>query len=252
MSNKEPETYPFFQTGPIDPLGAVFGAWRLWLLAAFLGALLAWAVYGFSPADYRARATVVVDQNLEEAWEYFPDRQLFQFQRRETARLVELAWSDTVLARVADVSPELAIADLRGGFLKLSQPADGGWHFYAEHADAELAQRMAMAWVEAFVAEARLAADASPELEGARAELNELLKGTGKVDAEQIAALSQRIMELAERSKGVSLYVELYVSQAAELPLARSVSLGSYLLAGSVGGAALAVLFKTAAIKKTS
>src|SRR3990170_8372073 len=86
---------------PDDPLAAIFEAWRLWLLGALIGALLAWGLFQVAPPAYRARATVVVDNNLEEAWVYFPDRQLFQFLQRETERLEELAWSDDVMQAVA-------------------------------------------------------------------------------------------------------------------------------------------------------
>src|SRR3990170_314677 len=116
-------------TRPDDPFLEALIAWWLWLLGAFVGALLAWLLFQIAPPAFRARATVVVDNNLEEAWVYFPDRQLFQFLARETEHLEELAWSDGVMQAVSAQVVGIPIQDLRGGILGLSQPADGGWHF---------------------------------------------------------------------------------------------------------------------------
>src|SRR3989304_4393269 len=69
-----------------DPIAQLLPAWRLWLLGALLGALVGWALFQIAPPAFRAQATVVVDNNLEEAWVYFPDRQLFQFLPREPPR----------------------------------------------------------------------------------------------------------------------------------------------------------------------
>src|SRR3990172_6970246 len=104
---------------PEDPIAEILEAWRLWLLGALIGALLAWGVYSIAPPDYRARATVVVDNNLEEAWVFFPDRQLFQFLQRETERLVEIAWSDEVMQTVASASDGLSVVELRASVLRL-------------------------------------------------------------------------------------------------------------------------------------
>lgn len=225
-----------------DPIAELLGAWRLWLLGALIGALLAWALYQvFSPA-YRARATVVVDNNLEEAWQYFPDRQLFQFLQRETERLEQLAWSDAVMQAVAANTLDLNIQDLRGGILQLSQPSDGGWHFYATDPDPAVAQLLAASWVQAFVGAAHAAVEASPEMEAARAALNAELQKPSP-DSARIQVLTQQLDALDERTKGISPYTELYVSQAADLPTERSRSLATYLLAGSAVGALAAPLY---------
>lgn len=225
-----------------DALARIFGTWRLWLLGALIGALAAWGAYTAFPPAYRARATVVVDQNLEQAWTYFPDRQLFQFERRETARLLELAWSDAVMEQVAGVAGGMSIQDLRDGGLKLSQPSDGGWHLYGLHDDPEVAQALASAWAEAFVAVGRAAVAAAPEMAAARAQLNALLLEEPEPNDEALLAALDEIVRLAEESQGISPYTELHVSQSADLPVDRSVSLGSYLLVGSLLGALLAAL----------
>lgn len=222
-----------------DPVADVLESWRLWLLGALIGALLAWTLFAIAPPDYRARATVVVDNNLEEAWTFFPDRQLFQFLQRETERLEELAWSDEVMQAVASVSTGLSVEDLRGRILQLSQPSDGGWHFYADHPDRAVAQVLAFTWAQAFVDAVRAAVQASPDLQMARVELDTLLLSAIPSE-EEVRLLIENIAELAEHTKGVSPFVELYLSQGEGLPVEPSVSRGTYLLIGSIiGGLAL-------------
>lgn len=228
--------------GPADPLALILSAWRLWLLGALLGALLGWAAYTLFPPDYRARATVVVDQNLEEAWQYFPDRQLFQFLERETERLEELAWSDDVMQAVAAEATGYSAKELRAGRLQLAHPADGVWRFYADAREAEDARNLASAWAQAFVDAARAAVAASPELQAARAALDAELALGDAANPERIEQLTDEIAELAEHTRGISPYVELSVSQAAELPVEPGLSLGSYLLVASLLGALAAAL----------
>lgn len=140
-----------------DDLLRLLRAWRLWFLGALLGGLLGMAVYALFPPDYRARATVMVDFNVEQSWAEIPDREVFYFLDREARKLVELAWADDVLKSVAE-DAGLDGATLRSGVLTLSQPADGGWHFYADSADASLAVKLAAAWAEAFTVKAAASA----------------------------------------------------------------------------------------------
>lgn len=232
-----------------DFLADLFGSWRLWLLGAFLGVLLGYAAFALFPPDYRARATVVVDSNLEEAWQFFPDRQLFQFLQRETERLEQLAWSDEVLQTVAAAVPGHSVSQLRGRVLQLSQPSDGGWHFYANDPDPAAAQALAAAWAQAFVDAAHAAVAASPELQAARAALNEELLKPEPDDA-RVRELADDLSSLNESTKGISLYTELYVSQSADLPIARSLSQATYLLVGSAMGALAAPLYSLLAPRK--
>jgi hypothetical protein len=141
-----------------DDLYRLLRAWRLWLLGALLGGLLGMAVYALFPPEYRARATVMVDFNVEQSWAEIPDREVFYFLDREARKLVELAWADDVLQAVTDDSG-LDGATLRSEVLTLSQPSDGGWHFYADSADAALAAKLAPAWAEAFTVKAAASAD---------------------------------------------------------------------------------------------
>lgn len=141
-----------------DDLLRLLRAWPLWLLGALLGGLLGMAVYAVFPPEYRARATVMVDFNVEQSWAEIPDREVFYFLDREARKLVELAWADDVLQTVAE-NAGLDGTTLRSGVLTLSQPSDGGWHFYADSADAGLAAKLAGAWAEAFTVKAGDEAD---------------------------------------------------------------------------------------------
>jgi hypothetical protein len=226
-----------------DNIMDLLNDWRRWLLGALLGGIAAWLIYFVAAPDYRSVATVVVDQNVEEAWTYFPDRQLFQFVRRETARLVELAWSDAVLAQVESELPRISQFGLRNGILQLSQPSDGGWHFIALHADEEISAKAVNSWAEAFVQAVQNAIVANPELQSARMELDALILNNPDQEDIELLAITKQITELAESTKGVSPYVELYVSDFADGPAGRSVSQASYLLVGSLIGAILAAIF---------
>ncbi|MFN8411972.1 MAG: hypothetical protein U0Z26_06255 [Anaerolineales bacterium] len=175
-------------------------AWRFWMLGAVVGALLGAAFYFVVPPPYRARATVNVDFNLEQAWPQDTDRQQFYYLERETRKLEEIAWSDEVMSQL---SSEFAIPieDLRGHILQLSQPAEAGWHFYADYRNAKTAEGLASAWVKAFA-------------EKAQSEV---------------------------KSGNVNEFVKLEVTQSENLPKSKSISLSKYLLVGSVGLLMIAV-----------
>ncbi len=184
----------------LEDLVRLLRAWRFWVLGALLGALLGAALYYVVPPPYRAKATVNVDFNLEQAWPQDTDRQQFYYLERESRKLEEIAWSDEIMSQL---SSEFAITDqdLRGGVLQLSQPAEAGWHFYADARDAKVAEGLASVWANAFV-------------EKTQAEIE---------------------------AGNINQFVKLEVTQSANLPKERSVPLSGYLLAGSAGFLTLAV-----------
>jgi capsular polysaccharide biosynthesis protein len=196
-----------FSPPSLDDLIRLLRAWRFWVLGALVGALLSAAIFYIAPPAYRARATVNVDFNLEQAWPQETDRQQFYYLEREARKLEEIAWSDAVMQAVADADGQVTVNELRDDKLQLSQPAEAGWHFYADDADPQRAASLASVWVQAF--------------------------------AEQVRA---RIGQ----SEGLNSFIEVEITQVANLPIERSVSLSSYLLAGAVGFlfvSALLILF---------
>lgn len=134
----------------LDDLTRLLKAWRFWVLGAIIGSAIGAAFYYMAPPPYRARAVVNVDFNLEQAWPKDTDRQQFYYLERESRKLVEIAWSDEVLAEL-----NVPVEDLRSGKLNLSQPAEAGWHFHADDADPQKAEELASAWANAFVEKAQ-------------------------------------------------------------------------------------------------
>jgi uncharacterized protein involved in exopolysaccharide biosynthesis len=177
-----------------DDLVRLLKAWKFWVLGAILGAMIGAAVHIVAPPPFRARATVLVDFNLEQALPDDTDRQHFYYLERETRKLEEIASSDGVVGRVASESGA-SVESLRGGILQLSQPAEGGWHFYAEDRDPAQAGQLASAWAQGFT------------------------------DAAQ-----QRIA-----SGELNSFIQVELTQSADLPVERSLPLSTYLLIGAVG-----------------
>ena len=191
-----------FSPPSLNDLIRVLKAWRFWVLGALAGAVLGAALFYVAPPPYRARATVNVDFNHEEAWPDEADRQQFYYLERETRKLEEIAWSDDVMQVVADANG-VSVSTLRDEVLSLSQPAEAGWHFYADDHDPTRAEALASIWALAFT-------------EDAQAEM-----------AEQV---------------GLNSFVRMDAAQVENLPVHRSVSQGTYLLSGAIGFFALSTL----------
>lgn len=191
-----------FSPPSLDDLVRLLKAWRFWVLGALAGALLGAALFYLVPPPYRAQATVNVDFNLEEAWPAETDRQQFYYLERETRKLKEIAWSDEVMQAVADASG-MNISTLRGQVLSLSQPAEAGWHFYADDRDPGRAESLASTWARVFAEQAR--ADMAAQV-------------------------------------GLNSFIRVDEAQVQDLPVYRRVSMGTYLLSGSAGFLVLSAL----------
>jgi capsular polysaccharide biosynthesis protein len=191
----------YLLTSPsLDDIIRLLRAWRFWVLGAILGAILGAVFYFIVPPPYHARATVNVDFNLEQAWPQDTDRQQFYYLERESRKLEEIAWHDEIMSQLTSQFA-IPMEDLRGGKLQLSQPAEAGWHFYADDRDPQVAASLASAWAAAFVAKVQAGVNAG----------------------------------------NINQFVKLEMTQAANLPVERRVSLSGYLLAGSLGFLAFAV-----------
>ena len=226
-----------FSSSSTDDLLQLLQAWRFWLLASLLGALLGAVAYAVFPPDFRARATVVVDFNMEQSWPVDSDRELFYYLEREARKLEEVAKSDDVMASVADRVGNISIEELRSGILELSEPADGGWHFYATDPVPARAEQLASVWAETFVAKVQDGIKTALALDASRKALE-----VNPTEAEILAYVT----ELEAESLGITPELQVSLSQGKNLNAARRVGVGNYVFAGAISFmvlSALAVLF---------
>src|SRR5512141_2227552 len=190
-----------FSPPSFDDFTRLLKAWRFWSVGVLIGGLIGAAAYYIAPPPYRAHATVLVDFNLEQAWPKETDREQFYYLERETRKLEDIAFSDAVMESILENDRLNTVSELRNEKLFLSQPAEGGWHFYAEDRDPRRAEELASAWARAF--------------------------------ATQVSA------QVAS-AQGLNSFIQVNVTQAASLPVERSVSLSTYLFTGVIGFLALA------------
>jgi capsular polysaccharide biosynthesis protein len=184
----------------MDDLIRLLKAWRFWSVGALLGALIGAAVYYLAPPPYRAHATVLVDFNLEQAWPKETDRQQFYYLERETRKLKEIAWSDAVMEIVVETNGNTTTQELHNGKLSLSQPAEGGWHFYVDDENPERAAALASRWAQVFVDQVHLRI-------GAAEGLNSFIEAT------------QTQVAQPPRDRSISLSTYLFVSALAFLAI---------------------------------
>lgn len=184
-----------FSPPSLDDLIRLLKAWRFWMMGGIVGALVGTALFYLAPPPYQARATALVDFNLEEAWPQETDRQLFFYLERESRKLEDIAWSDEVMNELSSMS-SIPVDELRDERLRLSQPAEGGWHFYAEDNNPEIAQELAASWAQSFV---------------------------------------ERVTENIGNSSDLNSFIQVKVTQGENLPVDRSISLGEYLFACAIG-----------------
>ncbi len=180
-------------------------AWKFWLLGALVGALIGAAIYYLALPPYRARASVNVDFHLEQAWPQDTDREQFYYLERETRKLEEIAWSDSVLNVVSSQVNGVTVDQMRNGKLQLSQPGVGGWHFFADDNDPKIADALASAWASAF--------------------------------ANQV-----HTQVIASSTSGLEPFITVDADQTQNIPTKRLFSVSTYLLVGAVAFLALSAL----------
>ncbi len=222
-----------FASSSIDDLIQLLQAWRFWVLGALVGAMIGGLLYFVFPPDFRARATVVVDFNMEEAWPVDEDRELFYYLEREARKLEEVAKADATLAMVAEKVGDVTVADLRDGILELSEPADGGWHFYATASSPARAEELASIWAEAFITEVQAGIKTAIALDAARKALE-----ANPTEPELLAYVS----ELETKSLGITPELQISPAQLSDLNLHRRVTLATYIFSGAISLMALSAL----------
>jgi hypothetical protein len=208
----------------LDDLLRLLRAWRFWVLGALVGGLLGGAVYFIAPPEFRARATVVVNFNMEKTWPVNSDKELFYYLERESRKVQDVAWADATIQQVADETG-FSVSQLRSGKLELTQPQDGGWHFYATDPQAAVAVKLASAWAGAFSAQIRQGIETAVALDAARKALE-----ANPLDA----TLKTSVSDLEAKSLAITPELQISFSQAKDLPVERKSGLGVYVLAGAV------------------
>lgn len=131
--------------------------WHLGVASGLLCAVIAAVIIILLPKSYAARAVVMVDQQVELAVPPGSSLDDVLYVSRETVRLEELSYADSLWEEVAETidssqfGVELNITgDLRS-FVSVPHFQDGAWHFMAEHSNPNFAAALANAWAEAFV-----------------------------------------------------------------------------------------------------
>jgi capsular polysaccharide biosynthesis protein len=184
-----------FSSPSMDDIIRLLKAWRFWSVGALIGGLLGTAVFYVAPPPYRAHAVVLVDFNLEQAWPQETDRQQFYYLERETRKLEEIAYSDAVMEVIINTNPGITEQELHGEKFLLSQPAEGGWNFYADDLNPERAATLATIWATQF--------------------------------AEQVRVQTTT-------ADGLNSFIEVTVTRTAAVPIERSVALSVYIFVGAV------------------
>jgi len=184
-----------FSPPSLDDLIRLLKAWRFWSVGALIGGLIGAGFFYMAPPPYRAHAVVLVDFNLEQAWPKDTDRQQFYYLERETRKLEQTAFSDTVIEATAQANQNISTQELRNGKLLLSQPADGGWNFYVDDENPERAAALATAWANNFAEQVRF----------------------------QVAS-----------AQGLNSFIEATVTRIAAAPVERSMAISLYIFVGAV------------------
>ena len=223
-----------FASSSVDDLIELLQAWRFWLLSGLIGALIGGAVYFIFPPDFRARATIIVDFNMEQAWPVDSDRELFYYLDREARKLEEVAKSDETFAMVAEKVDDVTVSELRDGILELSEPADGGWHFYANDPSPARAEQLASIWAETFTSEVQSGIKTAVALDAARKALE-----ANPTESE----ILDYVAKLESESLGITPELQISVSQVNDLNPQRRAGMGTYIFAGALSFMVLSALW---------
>ena len=225
----------------IEKLIGVLQNWKVLLVAMLVGAALGQLVSMLFPPPYRARAVMVMDQNLEAVFPTESDREIFYFLERETQKLEAIAWSDEVLEPVAEQVKGYTLQQLRSGSLLLSQPYDGGWNMYGVSSDAETARTLANAWADSFTDAVRKGVENARLLQQAQEELG-AIPAADLAQSARAKELNQLITRYQSSSMGIHPEIEVYRSEQKNIKVAPAVIPGAYVFVGAILGLVVSVL----------
>jgi hypothetical protein len=138
-----------------------------------------------------------------------------------------------VLEEVANKTGNVTVDELRAGVLELSEPADGGWHFYANDPSPERAEELASAWAQAFTEKTQQGIENAIALDLARKALE-----ANPTDETLLA----RVSRLESNSLGITPEIQVSLAQAKNLQAVRQAGAGYFVLVGAVSFMALSAL----------
>lgn len=225
----------------LTKLALILQNWKVLLISMLVGAVIGQAIFSLFPPPFKARAVMIMDQNLEEVFPAAPDREIFYFLERETQKLEAIAWSDVVLEEVIASVDGYSLDNLRSGSLILSQPYDGGWNMYGVANNQDIARKLANAWADSFSKVVRNGVENARLLEQAKKEL-ESIPAAELGTSERAKTLNIKITELEKNSLGIHPEIEVYRSEATNIKVMPSVKTGSYIFVGAICGFVLGVL----------
>jgi capsular polysaccharide biosynthesis protein len=178
--------------------------WYLLVGVGLVGAVAASLIVFVAPKKYRAQAVVMVDQQVELAVPPSSPVDDVLYVSRETVRLEELSYSDSLWEAVYALvdTPEFEAEIAATGDLRESVRAphyqDGAWYFTAEHTDPAFAAALANAWAESFTATLQGWVETAQEEHSLQAQIDELaiLQAANIDECAQLHWAADRVAEI--------------------------------------------------------
>jgi capsular polysaccharide biosynthesis protein len=178
--------------------------WYLLVGVGLVGALLASFVVILAPKRYQAQAVVMVDQQVELAVPPLSPVDDTLYISRETVRLEELSYADSLwervytLIEVSDFEAETTSIDALQELVSAPHYQDGAWYFTVEHSDPAFAAVLANAWAESFTDTVQGWIETAQEERSLQAQLEQIsdLQASSVDECVQIEWTAMRVAEL--------------------------------------------------------
>ena len=150
--------------------------------AGLLGAVAASLIVFLAPRKFQAQAVVMVDQQVELAVPPSSPLDDVLYVSRETVRLEELSYADTLWEQVfssleaSEFEAELTDIESLQDLVRAPHYQDGAWFFTATHSDPSFATAIANAWAESFTATVQDWVETAQEAHALQAQLEEIAR----------------------------------------------------------------------------